>query len=372
MKKLTLFGLGVLFMTAVTIGACSTGKSATDESLVGMGSKLEKGKFVNSQMKYKPSMGNLWDITTQYIKTTRNAPAPAGEVPLIPITRSELDSSNEDAIYRLGHSTILMRLDGKYVMTDPVFSDRASPVQWAGPKRFHPTPISIEELPNIDVVIISHDHYDHLDKAAIKKLVNKVNHFVTPLKVGDYLIEWGVDASRVTQLDWWQNTKLEEINFIATPAQHFSGRGLLDRDETLWASWVIQSDKQNLFFSGDGGYFDGFKEIGEKYGPFDVTMIETGAYNDLWADIHMMPEHSMQAHLDLKGKAMLPIHNGTFDLSLHDWFEPFERISTLAKENNVNLLTPVFGEAINLSSPMSFHTWWRDAQIEDESKLALE
>ncbi|WED27791.1 MBL fold metallo-hydrolase [Vibrio sp. DW001] len=362
MKKFKIFGLGVLFMTVVTIGARVTSTGATQN----------EGKFVNTEIKYNPSLGNLWDMVVERFNTKRTAAEPAGEVPLKSLSQAQLQSSDEDAIFRLGHSTILMRLNGEYVMTDPVFSERASPVQWAGPKRFHPTPISIEDLPNIKVVIISHDHYDHLDKAAIKKLANKVEHFVTPLKVGDYLIDWGVEKSKVTQLDWWQDVQLGNIHLVATPAQHFSGRSLFDRDETLWASWVIQSDRHNLFFSGDGGYFDGFKEIGEKYGPFDVTMIETGAYNDLWADIHMLPEHSMQAHLDLKGKAMLPIHNGTFDLSMHDWFEPFERITELAKQNNVNLLTPVFGDAIELDNPVSSYAWWREAQETKESALALQ
>lgn len=362
MRKLTIFSLGALFMAAVVIGACSTDS----------GAKKDKGKFVNTEVKYNPSMGNLWDIIAEKFNTKRSAAEPAGEVPLKSMSRSGLESSDEDAIYRLGHSTILMRLNGEYVMTDPVFSERASPVQWAGPKRFHPTPISLEELPDIKIVIISHDHYDHLDKSAIKKLASKVQHFVTPLKVGDYLIDWGVEPSKVTQLDWWDEVELNGIKLVATPAQHFSGRSLFDRDQTLWASWVIQSDKRNLYFSGDGGYFNGFKEIGDKYGPFDVTMIETGAYNDLWADIHMLPEHSMQAHLDLKGKAMLPIHNGTFDLSMHDWFEPFEKITELAKNNNVNLLTPVFGEEVNLADPISHYAWWHEAQETEASKLALQ
>lgn len=354
--------VGVVFMAAVLVTACSSNS----------GAEMSKNKFVNSDFEYKPSMGNIWEIIKQQVSAKRKEPVPTNDVPLKTITRADLDSSKEDAIFRLGHSTILMRLNEEYVLVDPVFSERASPVQWAGPKRFHPTPITIEELPNIRAVIISHDHYDHLDKNAIKKLSGKVDNFVTPLKVGDYLIEWGVDASRVTQLDWWESKDIDSLKLIATPAQHFSGRGLFDRDETLWASWVIQTEKRNLFFSGDGGYFSGFKEIGEQFGPFDVTMIETGAYNELWSEIHMSPEESMQAHIDLKGKAMMPIHNGTFDLSLHDWFEPFERISALAKQNNVELLTPTFGDAVTLSDPVSELAWWRDVMVSGDLKLAAQ
>lgn len=281
---------------------------------------------------------------------------PSDPIPVNTITQQELDNY-EDAIFRLGHSTILMRLNSEYVLTDPMFSDKASPMQWIGPKRFHTTPISVQDLPRIKAVIISHDHYDHLDKRSILMLKDKVEHFITPLKVGDYLIKWGIDKERVTQLDWWQEKHIDSLNIVATPAQHFSGRSLFDRDKTLWASWVIQSDKHRLFFSADGGYFSGFKQIGERYGPFDVTMMETGAYNELWSEIHMLPEQSLQAHLDLKGRYLLPIHNATFDLAQHPWYEPLEQITALAEEHNVNLLTPKFGETILLDQPITDDFW---------------
>lgn len=336
------------------------------------GAENEKGKFVNSEIRYKPSLSNIWDMIKEQFTTKRNAATPSDVIPLHTLSREQLEADKDDALYRLGHSTILMRLNGSYVLTDPVFSDRASPVQWAGPKRFHPAPIAIDGLPEIKAVIISHDHYDHLDKAAIKSLADKVEYFITPLKVGENLIAWGVDKSKIIELDWWQEVKVEGLTFVATPSQHFSGRGLFDRDETLWASWVIQSDKRNLFFSGDSGYFSGFKEIGDKYGPFDITMIETGAYNALWAEIHMLPEQSLQAHIDLRGKAMLPIHNGTFDLALHDWYEPFERITQLAQEKNVNLLTPLFGQPVEIEQPSAMYAWWREVEEKVLTKLAFE
>lgn len=349
-------------MSTLIVGACAMDGGATQE----------KSKFVNTEIKYNPSMSNIWDIIKKQVTTKRLAAKPDTEVPLQELSRELLEGSKRDVLYRLGHSTMLIKLNGRYIMTDPVFSDRASPVQWAGPKRFHPTPISIDELPDIDVVVISHDHYDHLDKSAISQLSNKVKQFVTPLKVGDYLIEWGVPAEKVTQLDWWQSIEHDGITLVATPAQHFSGRSLFDRDQTLWASWVIQSDKSNLFFSGDGGYFSGFKQIGDKYGPFDVTMIETGAYNELWSEIHMLPEQSMQAHLDLNGRAMLPIHNGTFDLSMHDWFDPFEQISELAQQHQVTLLTPMFGESVDIAKPRASYTWWREVDPALFAKLVVD
>ncbi|PKF81213.1 hydrolase [Vibrio sp. vnigr-6D03] len=358
MKRRILLVIGVIVMATAGITI--------------MSSSNEDGKFVNTDTRYETDSSNIWQITKAYVKANRITPTPSTEIPVLPVTPEQLSASH-DAMYRLGHSTILMRLNGKLILTDPVLSERASPVQWAGPKRFHESPISGEDLPEIEVVVISHDHYDHLDKDAIKLLDSKVKRFLAPLKVGQRMIEWGVSPDKVIEMDWWDEYTVEGIKFVATPSQHFSGRGLFDRDKTLWASWVIQSETHNLFFSGDSGYFNGFKQIGEKYGPFDVTMVETGAYNELWSDIHMMPEGSMQAHLDLKGHYMMPIHNGTFDLSLHDWYEPFERVLDLATQNNVTLLTPKFGQEIALDNVPTTPHWWREVEAEkhwDEGEVA--
>lgn len=311
---------------------------------------------VVKEEKYEPDM---WGAFKAYITTKRLAASPDQPLPLRPIPAAELQDTDEPVLYRLGHSTMLIRLDDEYVLTDPVFSKRASPVQWVGPKRFHPAPLGIDDLPDLKAVVISHDHYDHLDKASIKALSPKVEKFVTPLRVGQRLQNWGISEDQIIELDWWEKVELGNVTLTATPAQHFSGRGLFDKDHTLWASWVIQSEQAKLFFSGDSGYFDGFKEIGDRLGPFDVTMMEMGAYNESWADIHMLPEQSVQAHLDLKGKAMLPIHNSTFDLSLHDWYEPLERARELAEARNVHLLTPVFGEQVSITEPQVSYAWWR-------------
>jgi L-ascorbate metabolism protein UlaG (beta-lactamase superfamily) len=275
------------------------------------------------------------------------------------MTATQLLEEQDDVIYRLGHSSVLMKLDGKLVMTDPVFSDRASPVQWAGPKRFHQTPITLQDLPSIDVVVISHDHYDHLDKASIKELGDKVGTFLVPLKVGQLLVNWGVPKERVVELDWWESHSVDGIEYTLTPTQHFSGRGLTDRDTTLWGSWVINAQQNKVFFSGDSGYFNGFKEIGERYGPFDFTMIETGAYNDLWSDIHMFPEQSVQAHIDVQGKVMMPIHNSTFDLSMHDWNEPMQRALDISEERGVTLVSPEIGQRLALAEPQPVKAWWQ-------------
>ncbi|AZG71705.1 MBL fold metallo-hydrolase [Shewanella livingstonensis] len=323
--------------------------------------------FSNTETVYKADLSSLWPIAKAYWSTKRQAPIPKDAIPLQTLTPDILAQSTEDAVYRLGHSTLLMRIDGEYLLIDPVFSQRASPVQWAGPKRFHQSPISIADLPAIKTVIISHDHYDHLDKAAIEQLAAKVEHFVTPTNVGNHLIAWGVAPIKVTELEWWQSVELTGLSITATPAQHFSGRGLLDSNQTLWASWVIQGLQHKVFFSGDSGYFNGFKKIGERYGPFDLSMIETGAYNELWSDIHMLPEQSLQAHIDVNAKAMMPVHNGTFDLALHDWFEPFERINQLAKQHHISLLTPRFGQAVLLANPQADELWWRSIMVNPQN-----
>jgi len=291
-----------------------------------------------------------------------NKPAntvPQGSIPVHELSRRDLQNAPDNSLFRLGHSTVLMKIQGKFWLTDPVFSSRASPLQWMGPKRFHQPPISIADLPDIEGVILSHDHYDHLDHAAIVQLGAKTRHFLTPLGVGDRLIQWGIAAEKVRQLCWWESTGIDTLQFVATPAQHFSGRSLRDRDQTLWASWTILTPDLRIFFSGDSGYFSGFKEIGEQYGPFDLTLIETGAYDKLWPDVHMQPEESLQAHLDLRGKYLLPIHNGTFDLSMHAWYEPFERIVSLANLHGVRISTPQMGEAVDMNEPQTGRRWWR-------------
>ncbi len=332
-------------------------------------------KFQNTEVEYRTSGQNIWQITQAYLKAKRQEPTPKTPIPVRTISPSELNNPpTGNRIYRLGHSTVLIRLDNQWLLADPVFSDRASPVDWIGPKRFHEAPLSLAQLPEIDVVIISHDHYDHLDKTSIQALKEKVKQFVVPLGVGKYLHNWGVALEKITELNWWETRSFRSIQLTATPAQHFSGRGLFDRDSTLWASWVIEGQDTKLFFSGDSGYFGGFKEIGDRFGPFNVTMIETGAYNTLWQTIHMLPEESVQAHLDLKGNILLPIHNSTFDLALHDWFEPLERVSVAAELAGVNLATPRIGEALDTAGPVVQQAWWRQpakTPLHREHSLAL-
>lgn len=323
------------------------------------------GKFRNPVTMHKLGFAKTLKLIWTALLAKPAHTMPEQPIPVRCLTRADLMAAPDHSLFRLGHSTVLLKLRGQFWLTDPVFSMRASPFQWAGPKRFHAPPITIEELPEITGVILSHNHYDHLDKAAIRALDAKTAHFITPLGVGDLLMEWGVAAAKVTQLDWWQETEVAGVRLAATPSQHFSGRGLFDGNQTLWASFVIDDGDLRLFFSGDSGYFDGFKQIGERYGPFDVTLLETGAYDKQWPDVHMQPEQTMQAHLDLRGHWLMPVHNGTFDLALHVWHEPFDRIVALAARHGVSIATPEMGQRLDLRQPEAGRKWWLEV-VEQE------
>jgi L-ascorbate metabolism protein UlaG (beta-lactamase superfamily) len=323
------------------------------------------GRFRNPMprqgMGFGKTLGLMWRMFTAKPKTT----VPQQPLPVLALTRAELEAAPDASLWRLGHSTMLLKLDGRFWLTDPVFSERASPFQFIGPKRFHAPPIAIEDLPPLAGVILSHDHYDHLDHASILRLKDKAEVFVTPLGVGDRLVAWGVDAGRVRQLDWWQSTEVGGLRLTAGPARHFSGRTPWDADTTLWVSWIIEAPGADgslkIFFSGDTGYHPGFREVGQRHGPFDVTLIENGAYNTDWPEVHMQPEETLQAHLDVRGRWLVPIHNGTFDLAFHPWYEPFERIGALARAQGVELATPMMGERLALDRPQAGSAWWRQA-----------
>jgi L-ascorbate metabolism protein UlaG (beta-lactamase superfamily) len=300
-------------------------------------------------------LGIVWNMS--FNKPTDTTPAAA--LPVDALSRAQLEAAPDRSLYRLGHSTMLLKLRGQFWLTDPVFAERASPFRHFGPKRFHAPPIALEDLPPLRGVILSHDHYDHLDRETVLALAGKTGVFLTPLGVGDRLIEWGIEASQVRQFDWWQSTEVDGLVFTATPGQHFSGRSLFDNNSTLWASWVIVDDALRVFFSGDTGYFDGFKTIGERLGPFDVTLLETGAYDAQWPYVHMQPEETVQAHIDLRGRWMVPVHNGTFDLAMHRWQEPYERVLGLAAVRGIALATPRMGERLDLGSPHRGEKWWR-------------
>jgi L-ascorbate metabolism protein UlaG (beta-lactamase superfamily) len=279
-----------------------------------------------------------------------------------PLNLEAFLAAKEPQLVWLGHSASLIRLQNKTLLLDPMLSKAASPFQFAGPKRFSKPPVSVEELPHIDAVLISHDHYDHLDYASIKKLRSKTTKFFVPLGVAAHLQRWGVTKSQIVELDWWETATFEGLTIACTPARHFSGRSLNDRFKTLWCSWVVEAPGAKLFFSGDTGYGPHFKQIGDKYGPFDLTLLECGQYDKRWPNIHMQPEQTFTAHQDLRGKRMMPIHWGAFSLALHAWFDSVERVRKAAEPHHAEIMTPLIGEIVPISArayPKS--AWWSES-----------
>lgn len=263
----------------------------------------------------------------------------------------------------MGHSTLLLEIDGMTILTDPVWSERASFVSFAGPKRFYPPTLPLKDLPLLDAVLLSHDHYDHLDRATIEQLAvlqkNDRMRFIASVGCRSHLESWGIAPQRITELNWGQSTSLRsDCSITATPARHFSGRSLWGRNETLWSSFVIRGPRHHIFFGGDSGMFPGFRAIGDAYGPFDLTMLEIGAYDADWPDIHMGPIHAAEAHVDLRGKLLLPIHWGLFNLAFHPWQEPIERLMNVAAEKNISLFLPSPGAAHDVTGENLQTFWW--------------
>jgi L-ascorbate metabolism protein UlaG (beta-lactamase superfamily) len=262
----------------------------------------------------------------------------------------------------LGHSTVLIEIDGLRVLIDPVWGPRASPSRIIGPKRFQPVPVPLRALRDVDLVVISHDHYDHLDYPTIRQLVKATVPFVTSLGVGAHLERWGITAERITELDWWETYRLGHsgLTVTAAPSQHFSGRGLKDRNATLWSSMVIRSAGHAVFFSGDTGLTTEYSSIAERLGPFDLIMLEVGAFHPTWGDIHLGPDNAMRAHQLLGGGPFLPVHWGTFNLAMHPWDLPAEVLYESGPRQNIPLLMPRLGEPIEPHQEFTLTPWWRE------------
>lgn len=330
-------------------------------------SNYKEGIFVNTvETNMDMTWGTMKKVLKHYFFEDKSKKNPTKTVEVQNFSPESFEASPDTsiAITWMGHSSILMKIDGVTILADPVLDGkRASMFPFMGPERFdYGEYIETEDLPNIDLVIISHDHYDHLDYPTIKKLKDKVDKFYMPLGIGAHFERWGVPAENIEELVWWDEIKVNGLTLALTPTRHFSGRALRDRFHTLWGSWVIIGQKRKLYFSGDSGYFPGFKEIGEKYGPFDLTFMECGAYNEGWSEIHMFPEQTAQAHLDVRGELLMPIHWGKFDLALHHWKESVNRLTKKAEEENIMLFTPEVGQLITLNESGELDRWWEDVE----------
>ncbi|NBE84215.1 MBL fold metallo-hydrolase [Micromonospora rubida] len=284
---------------------------------------------------------------------------PAAAVPLRRPAAAPAATERELNVVGYGHPSALIEIEGHRVLIDPVWSDRCSPSAVVGPRRLHEPPVGLDELPAVDAILISHDHYDHLDMATVRALLaGQSAPFLVPLGVGAHLDRWGVPEHRIVELDWSESHRVGPLTITATAAQHFSGRGLR-RDGTLWSSWVVAGAHRRLFYTGDSGYFDGYAEIGAEHGPFDVTLMQIGAYDRAWPGIHMFPEEAVSAHLDLRGGLLVPVHWATFNLALHDWSEPVDRIWAEAKARDVRLAVPRPGERVVVDDPPAVDGWWQ-------------
>ncbi len=355
-------GLGAFVFGMIAGGCASFGTTPSDERKVlfrdSRNYSSQEERFVNAAQERIDKASEAvfsWDLFKKMLFGPHKTPEDALPQNWPDFELFQRDPTRLKAIW-FGHSTFLLHMNGKVILVDPIFA-RASPVFFFG-QRFQDPVVKRENLPKVDHIVISHDHYDHLEMDTAEYFADKDVTFLVPLGVGSHLEGWGVRPEKIIEKDWWESVAFDGVEFVATPSQHFSGRSLSDGNQTLWASWVIRSAEHSVYFSGDTGYSKDFKEIGRRYGPFDIAFMENGQYNKLWPDIHLLPEDGVRAFRDLNAKKYLPVHWGMYSLAPHTWFEPIVRISELAQKNGIELVTPLIGEVLDLSQPNSSKDWW--------------
>ncbi|WP_416383640.1 MBL fold metallo-hydrolase [Planococcus maritimus] len=319
-----------------------------------------EGKFANDEEETAIDLSGGLSMLKDSLFAGEVERTPLGMLPVAEIDWARIESAQESLTW-FGHSTFLLSIDGRKSFIDPMLGNRASPLAFVGSARYsHDWLATIDRLPPIDAVLLTHDHYDHLDYESIRALESKVGHFYVPLGVGVHLSRWGVEDARITELNWWEEAQLGNLTLALTPSRHFSGRGLFNRNSTLWGGWVVLGEQTRFYTSGDGGYGSHFKEIGDAYGPFDLALIEGGQYDARWESSHMTPEQSVQAHLDVRGEKMMLVHWAAFTLAFHSWTDPIERASDEAQRFGVELVTPQIGETLSLDALDSYTPvhWW--------------
>lgn len=359
--------LAVTCATDRMLSSATYDKESQQMQRIESSAQYTNGKFNNAvPWNQRPALSTMWDFFF-----SRNERTPQDSLPHEAVDLSFLEQNSDNFLSStwIGHSSLLLNVDGRRLATDPVFEKRVSIF---GPSRYNgKLPLDPDSIDALDVVLISHNHYDHLNKESIQLLRSRAAHFVVPLGVGAQLRKWGVDDAKIHEMDWWEEIELNGLRIAFTPTQHFSGRGLTDRDKTLWGSYVVIGPNHKIYFSGDSGYFDGFKTIGNKYGPFDMTFMECGAYDPAWKHIHMLPEETARAHLDLKGHILHPIHWGTFNLALHAWYDPMQRLSAAADSLGIAVSTPVVGGTTVYPQQIAVNRWWEQA-TEGQTRLATQ
>ena len=321
----------------------------------------ENGRFVNdTELEQGMDLSSLITLIRDWVDRRSNR-IPQEKVPVM-TPDWEMISGEEDSLTWLGHSNFLLSIDEQVILVDPVFDDMVSPLSFIGSRRFTEDIFHlIEELPTIDAVFITHDHYDHLDYQSILALKEKTEHFFVPLGVDAHLREWGIEKEDITAMNWWEEVEWQGLNIAAVPARHYSNRTLFGANRTLWSGWVISGEEMNLYISGDSSYGDHFVEIGEVYGPFDLTLMEGGQYDHRWSDSHMFPEEAVQAHLDAQGDVMMLMHWGAFSLAVHDWNEPIIRALEAAEELGVQMIAPQIGETVQIKNlDLTITPWWEE------------